>query len=114
MKTKARIQMLLPTQEGISKATGNKWMQKEVVMELPDDNGTLQNTDDRKQDMIVASTFNTDIIKKFGALSEGDVVEVTLSFRTRARSFRRQDGTEGIIRNTDITIIELNTDNTPL
>ena len=96
MKVKAKINLLGATESGVSKATGNPWMTKEVVLEVAEE-GYAPST-------IAVKTFNTDVVKALEGCMEGDEIVADIYCRADYREFTRKDGTLGGIRSTDITL----------
>lgn len=102
MKIKATINMICPKEEGISKATGNKWQSQELVLEMAE---TIDGKEVRST--IATRTMNQQIIETLSKAMEGDEVEADLGCQARARSFIRKDGTEAIIRSTEVFLRSL-------
>lgn len=93
---KVRINILGKTEEGRSRATGNPWKAKEVVVEFKGADGYV-NT-------IFAKAFNNDVISRMEMMKEGDVVNAEFVFVATSRRFSRKDGSDGIIRGNDIVV----------
>lgn len=94
MKIKATITLLDATQSGISKSTGNPWTSKEFVIETKDENGHI--------DTLAVKTLNEQIIKTLDSCMKNDQIIIDLGFASKARTFTRKDGTEGVIRATEV------------
>lgn len=96
MKTKAVISLLDATQSGISKSTGNPWVKKECVIELCDETG--------HRDTLAVQTMSEQVVKVLEGCVKGDEVVMDLGFNSRARVFLRKDGSEGVIRQTEVYV----------
>lgn len=99
MKTKAVICLLDETQRGISKSTGTPWESKEMVLEITGEDG--------HRDTLAVKTMNHEVIQVLEQCVTGDAVTVELGFNSRARTFLRKDGSEGVIRQTEIYVRNL-------
>ena len=99
MKIKATSSLLDATQSGVSKATGNPWTSKELVVEFEDADG-IRST-------IAMRTMNKEIVDRLETCHKGDEVELDVAFQSKARVFTRKDGTEGVIRSTECFIKSL-------
>lgn len=96
MKIKGKINLICATESGVSKATGNPWKSKEIVIEIEED-GYASST-------MALRTMNEEVIKTLEKCLEGDEVEVDVFFRSDYREFHRQDGSIGCVRNTNCSI----------
>lgn len=94
MKIKGRINLLCATESGVSKATGNKWSCKDVVIEM---------TDDVPTSTLALRTFNDEAIATLEKCVEGDVVVMDVNFRSNYREFHRADGSIAGVRSTECT-----------
>lgn len=99
MKINAIISLLDPTQSGVSKATGNPWTSKELVVEFEDADG-IRST-------MAMRTMNKEFVDKLETCHKGDEVELDVAFQSKARVFTRKDGSEGVARNTECYIKSL-------
>lgn len=96
MKIKAIISLLDSTQSGVSKATGNPWTSKELVVEFEDADGV--------RSTMAIHTMNKEIVDRLETCYKGDEVVLDVAFLSKARVFTRKDGTEGVIRSTECYI----------
>lgn len=94
MKIKSVINLLGATESGVSKATGNPWKSKEVVIEFKNDGDAVAST-------MALKTFNTNCIETLEQCVEGDSIIANVTTRANYREFTRADGTSGGIRSTD-------------
>lgn len=94
MKIKGKICLLDAIQTGVSKSTGNPWTSKEFVVEVTDESG--------HRDTFAVKTMNAEVVKVLEGCMKGDTVCIDLGFSSRAKVFIRKDGTEGVIRQTEI------------
>lgn len=103
MKITGKINILTPTESGISQASGNPWKRKEVVVEYSEKN---EAGEDRTH-TIAFSTLNDSIVEELEKCSIGDTVEFNYVTKANGRNFTRKDGTQGFIRNTEIICTSL-------
>ena len=94
MKVKGIITLLCATESGVSKATGNPWTCKEVVIEIADD----------RQSTMALKTFNDDAVKVLERCKEGDEIEADVYAHADYREFPRKNGTIGSVRSTDLAL----------
>lgn len=99
MKIKGKINLICAVESGVSKATGNPWKSREIVIEF-EDGGFGPST-------MALRTMNEEVIKTLETCLEGDEVEVDVFFRSDYREFHRQDGSIGCVRNTNCGIRSL-------
>ena len=94
MKAIAKICLLDPTQSGISKNTGTPWVAKEFVIEVECEDG--------HRDTMAVRASTPDTVKVLEGCLKDDIIDVELGFASRLRTYRRNDGSEGYIRSTDV------------
>lgn len=94
MKVNGTICLLDATQKGVSKSTGNPWTSKEFVVEVTDDGG--------HRDTLAVKTMNAEAVRVLEGCMKGDRVCMDLGFCSRAKVFTRKDGTEAVIRSTEV------------
>lgn len=99
MKLTGTIKIIDATRSGVSHSTGNPWYRKSCVVEVAEE-GVGAST-------IACSTFNTDVIAKLETCKIGDEVELSLRIHTNARPFTYSDGTQGMDRSNDVTILNV-------
>lgn len=95
MKIKGTITLLCATEKGVSKATGNPWTSKEVVIEI---------TEDVPSSTMALKTFSDEVVKKLEGCKEGDEIVADVYARADYREFTRKDGSVGGIRSTDLVL----------
>lgn len=83
------ITLLTPVEQGISKATGNPWKAKDVVIETTEPDG-WRNT-------IALHTMNNECIDILEKCMEGDTIKVDVLFTAKAREYNGR-----IFRSTDV------------
>lgn len=99
MRTKATIKILEPTKSGISRSTGNPWQSKDCVMEVAEADGG--------NDIVACRVWNKSVIDQLDRCEVGDVVDIDMRIYTKARPFTYKDGTQGIDRSNEISIVSL-------
>lgn len=106
MKVTGIINVLAPTERGISKSTGRPWACKELVIEFKGE-GFFANT-------MAMKCFNEETITKLEGLNEGLECEFDFITIANAREVTRADGSKYLIRSTDITLIGVTYNTNPL
>lgn len=96
MKLKVKLLMSCDTQSGVSKATGREWKSKEVIFENEEDGSTF-----------AVKTLNEKHIELLERAIEGDTFCAEFKFFSRAKDYRRADGTMGVFRSTEISLMGL-------
>lgn len=95
MEFQGRIAKVLPMRSGTSARTGNEWQSLPFVFEY------FEHETDRYADSVVLETFDTKVIEN---LKEG--MEVICGFSHKAKSIKKQDGSESTINEIRLYKIE--------
>lgn len=103
MKITGKINILTPTETGISQKSGNPWKRKEAVLEYIEKNEKGEEC----AHTIAFSTLNDSIVEELEKCSIGDTVEFNYVTKANGRNFTRKDGTQGFIRSTEILCTSL-------
>lgn len=90
MIIEATINILEPTKQGTSQATGNEWKEKSAVFSYNNSGGYTCS--------IAASTRSEAVIAEMEKCAKGMSVKIDVDFAATARSWKREDGTEMIFR----------------
>ena len=90
MKVKAKITLLCDTETGVSKATGNPWSCRELVVEIAEDDG--------KSSSMALKAFKEEVITTLDNCTKGDVIEAEVRINSQYREYKRVDGTTFVTR----------------
>ena len=90
MIIEAIINILEPTKQGISRATGSEWHERTAVFGYKNADGYSCT--------IAASTRQESVISQLDGMKQGDSVKIDVDFSATARPWKREDGTEVVFR----------------
>lgn len=96
MKVLVKLLLSCEKQTGVSQATGRPWTSKEAVFETLDGKDTFP-----------VKTLNEELISMLEGSIEGDEFEAEIQLRSRAKEYKRQDGTFGMFRSVDVSLVSL-------
>ena len=90
MIIEATINILEPTKQGVSQATGNEWKEKTAVFGYKNSGGYSCS--------IAAVARSEEVIAEMEKCRENMSVKIDVDFAATAKTWRKEDGTEMIFR----------------